>query len=51
MTDGITEVDKQNFLKQRPKKVRGVYIQEGINKSRHDKCTKRVGGIGKRGRN
>ena len=45
MTDTITDVDKQNFLKQRLKKVGGVYIQEDINKSGHDKCMKRVGGI------
>lgn len=51
MTDANTGEDKQKFLKQALKNIGGIYMQEEINKSGHDKCMKGVGGIDKRGRN
>lgn len=51
VTNAITDVDKQNFLKKKLKTVGGIHIEEEINKSGHEKCMKRVGGIDKRGRN
>lgn len=49
MTDVNTGEDMQKFLKQALKN--GIYMQEEINQSRHDKCMKGVGERDKRGRN
>lgn len=45
VTNAVTDVDKQNFHKQRLTDVGSIYIQGEINKSGHDKCMRRVGGI------